>query len=69
MSFDTVTSPNLPLANKRQGKVRDLYDITLPDGGDGVLIIASDRVACLMWCWWQHPRQGQAAHFHLHLLV
>ena len=46
MSFDTaVTSTDLPLANKRQGKVRDLYDITLPDGGDGVLIIASDRVS------------------------
>ena len=53
MSFDSsaldhtkaVTSTDLPLANKRQGKVRDLYDITLPDGGDGVLIIASDRVS------------------------
>ena len=40
-----VVSTNLPLANKRQGKVRDLYDLTLPGGGDGVLIIATDRIS------------------------
>lgn len=36
---------DLPLANKRTGKVRDLYDLALPDGSDGLLIIASDRVS------------------------
>jgi phosphoribosylaminoimidazole-succinocarboxamide synthase len=35
----------LPLANKRQGKVRDLYDIELPNGGEGVLIVATDRIS------------------------
>ncbi len=36
---------DLPLPNKRSGKVRDLYDMTLPDGTDGILIVASDRVS------------------------
>ncbi|MFT7220832.1 MAG: phosphoribosylaminoimidazole-succinocarboxamide synthase [Candidatus Azotimanducaceae bacterium] len=36
---------DLPLENKRTGKVRDLYDLALPDGSDGLLIIASDRVS------------------------
>lgn len=38
-------STDLPLPNKRTGKVRDLYDLTLNDGSDGILIIASDRVS------------------------
>ncbi|MAI42009.1 MAG: phosphoribosylaminoimidazolesuccinocarboxamide synthase [Gammaproteobacteria bacterium] len=38
-------STDLPLSNKRTGKVRDLYDLKLPDGDDGILIIASDRVS------------------------
>ena len=42
---EAVMKTDLPFANKRQGKVRDLYDITLPDGGDGLLIIATDRVS------------------------
>lgn len=36
---------DLPLPNRRQGKVRDLYDVTLPDGGPGVLIVATDRIS------------------------
>ena len=40
-----VTTTDLPLANKRQGKVRDLYDLTLVDGSEGILIIATDRVS------------------------
>jgi phosphoribosylaminoimidazole-succinocarboxamide synthase len=44
-SSSAIVSTDLPLANKRQGKVRDLYDVSLPDGGEGVLIIASDRVS------------------------
>ena len=42
---EAVMTTDLPFPNKRQGKVRDLYDITLPDGEDGLLIIASDRVS------------------------
>ena len=40
-----VITTDLPLPNKRQGKVRDLYDLTLPDGGEGILIVATDRVS------------------------
>ena len=40
-----LLSTDLSLPNKRTGKVRDLYDITLPGGGEGLLIIASDRVS------------------------
>lgn len=40
-----LTETSLPLANKRQGKVRDLYDVPLADGTEGLLIIASDRVS------------------------
>ena len=38
-------STDLPLPNKRTGKVRDLYDLPLADGSDGILIVASDRVS------------------------
>jgi phosphoribosylaminoimidazole-succinocarboxamide synthase len=40
-----LMTTDLPLPNKRTGKVRDLYDLTLPNGDDGILIIASDRVS------------------------
>jgi len=36
---------DLPLRNKRIGKVRDIYDLTLAGGSEGVLIVASDRVS------------------------
>ncbi len=36
---------DLPLPNKRTGKVRDLYDLTLGNGDDGLLIVATDRVS------------------------
>ncbi len=42
---DAVVTTDLPLPNKRQGKVRDLYDLVLPDDTDGVLIVATDRVS------------------------
>lgn len=42
---EALMSTDLPLANKRVGKVRDVYDLTLKDGSDGVLLIASDRVS------------------------
>ncbi len=35
----------LPLPNRRQGKVRDVYDATLEDGGRALLIVASDRIS------------------------
>lgn len=40
-----LLSIDLPLPNHRSGKVRDLYDVRLPNGEEGVLIIASDRIS------------------------
>ena len=40
-----VTQTHLDLPNKRQGKVRDLYDVQLPCGEDGLLIVATDRIS------------------------
>jgi len=40
-----VLETNLSLPNKRSGKVRDLYDVTLTDGTEALLIIASDRIS------------------------
>jgi len=42
---DAVLETNLDLPNKRSGKVRDLYDITLADGNEALLIIATDRIS------------------------
>ena len=42
---EAVMNTDLPLGNKRTGKVRDLYDMPLADGGDGILIVATDRVS------------------------
>lgn len=42
---DAVMSTDLPLPNKRSGKVRDIYDVQLADGGDGLLIVATDRIS------------------------
>jgi phosphoribosylaminoimidazole-succinocarboxamide synthase len=36
---------SLSLPNRRSGKVRDLYDVTLEDGGEALLIIATDRIS------------------------
>jgi len=36
---------DLPLPNKREGKVRDVYDCTLKDGRDAILLVASDRIS------------------------
>lgn len=35
----------LPLPNRRQGKVRDIYEASAVDGQEGVLIVASDRIS------------------------
>jgi phosphoribosylaminoimidazole-succinocarboxamide synthase len=40
-----VLSTDLDLPNKRTGKVRDLYDVTLADGNEALLIIATDRIS------------------------
>ena len=40
-----ILETNLPLPNRRQGKVRDLYDVEMPDGGQALLIVATDRVS------------------------
>lgn len=42
---DAVLTTNLSLPNHRSGKVRDLYDATLPNGEPGLLIVASDRIS------------------------
>ncbi|MDE0691508.1 MAG: phosphoribosylaminoimidazolesuccinocarboxamide synthase [Gammaproteobacteria bacterium] len=40
-----VMDTNLSLPNKRSGKVRDLYDVTMPNGDEALLIIATDRIS------------------------
>lgn len=44
-AIDPVMSTDLPLPNRRQGKVRDIYEMTLADGTPGLLIVASDRIS------------------------
>lgn len=44
MSAALLTT-KLSLPNQRTGKVRDLYDTTLPGGDPGVLIVATDRIS------------------------
>ena len=36
---------DLPYAGRRQGKVRDIYEVTLDSGTDALAIIASDRIS------------------------
>ena len=36
---------DLPLPNKREGKVRDVYDCTTVSGQDAVLLVATDRLS------------------------
>ena len=40
-----VMETDLPLPNRRSGKVRDLYDVPLPGGEPGLLIVATDRIS------------------------
>ena len=42
---EAVLSTDLALPNKRSGKVRDLYDVTLENGDEALLIIATDRIS------------------------
>ena len=40
-----IMETHLRLPNRRQGKVRDLYDVEMPNGEQALLIIATDRVS------------------------
>ena len=40
-----VMDTDLSLPNKRSGKIRDLYDATMPDGEEALLIVATDRMS------------------------
>lgn len=40
-----ILETNLSLPNKRSGKVRDLYDVTLGSGEEALLIVATDRIS------------------------
>jgi phosphoribosylaminoimidazole-succinocarboxamide synthase len=42
---NALLETNLNLPNKRSGKVRDLYDVSLSDGTDALLIVATDRIS------------------------
>lgn len=42
---DALLTTDLDLPNRRSGKVRDLYDVTLGDGEEALLIVATDRVS------------------------
>lgn len=42
---DALLATDLALPNKRIGKVRDLYDVTLASGDEALLIIATDRIS------------------------
>lgn len=40
-----LLTTDLDFPNRRTGKVRDLYDVSLPDGEDALLIVATDRIS------------------------
>ncbi len=42
---NALLETNLSLPNPRSGKVRDLYDVTLEDGTEALLIVATDRIS------------------------
>lgn len=45
MTNSALLSTNLALPNRRQGKVRDLYDVSLANGKSALLIVATDRIS------------------------
>jgi len=45
LASEPLMQTNLPLENRRQGKVRDTYEATLDDGTPVLLIIATDRIS------------------------
>jgi phosphoribosylaminoimidazole-succinocarboxamide synthase len=42
---ESLLQTQLDLPNRRSGKVRDIYDVSLPGGEDALLIVATDRVS------------------------
>lgn len=42
---NALLETHLDFPNKRSGKVRDLYDVQLADGGEALLIVATDRIS------------------------
>jgi phosphoribosylaminoimidazole-succinocarboxamide synthase len=42
---DALMETHLNLPNRRSGKVRDLYDVTLEGGEEALLIVATDRIS------------------------
>ena len=42
---EALLHTNLSLPNRRSGKVRDLYDVTLANGDQALLIVATDRIS------------------------
>lgn len=42
---NSVTQTDLALPNRRSGKVRDLYELTLDNNEDALLIVATDRIS------------------------
>lgn len=42
---DAMMNSKLPLANRRQGKVRDIYETTLADATAALVLVATDRVS------------------------
>ena len=42
---EALLETRLNLSNRRTGKVRDIYDVTLPDGEEALLIVATDRTS------------------------
>lgn len=45
-AFDALIRSDLPLPRRREGKVRDIYDLPARNGSDaGLLLVASDRVS------------------------
>jgi phosphoribosylaminoimidazole-succinocarboxamide synthase len=45
MPAQALLQTSLPLSNRRQGKVRDIYQATLADGTPALVIVASDRIS------------------------
>ena len=45
MTESALLTTHLDLPNRRQGKVRDLYDVRLDNGETALLIIATDRIS------------------------
>ena len=41
VTTDALLQTDLPLLGRRQGKVRDIYECTLDDGTEALVIIAS----------------------------